>query len=140
MAYGKLNTDIVQSSTAGTPPQFNDGNSVQIGTLCRAWVNFNGTGTVAIRGSFNVSSITDNGTGDYTVNFTTAMPDLNYSASVTAGDITNGSQGSWEYIAAGPTLSRTASAYRLNTGAESVPGFAATSLKDVISVSVAIFR
>jgi hypothetical protein len=45
----------------------------------RAWVNFNGTGTVAIRASGNVSSITDNGTGDYTVNFTTAMPDVNYS-------------------------------------------------------------
>jgi hypothetical protein len=45
---------------------------------CRAWVNFNGTGTVAIRESGNVSSITDNGTGDYTVNFTTAMPDANY--------------------------------------------------------------
>ena len=48
--------------------------------VCRAWVNFNGTGTPAIRGSFNVTSITDNGTGDYTVNFTTAMTDTNYSA------------------------------------------------------------
>jgi hypothetical protein len=47
--------------------------------MCRAWVNFNGTGTVAIRASGNVSSITDNGAGDYTVNFTTAMPDANYS-------------------------------------------------------------
>jgi hypothetical protein len=45
---------------------------------CRAWVNFNGTGTVAIRASGGVSSITDNGTGNYTVNFTTAMPDANY--------------------------------------------------------------
>lgn len=45
----------------------------------KAWVNFNGTGTVAIRASGNVSSITDNGTGSYTVNFTTAMPDANYS-------------------------------------------------------------
>jgi hypothetical protein len=45
---------------------------------CRAWVNFNGTGTVAIRASGNVTSITDNGTGDYTVNFTAAMPDANY--------------------------------------------------------------
>ena len=45
---------------------------------CRAWVNFNGTGTVAIRASGNVSSITDNGTGNYTVNFTTAMQDANY--------------------------------------------------------------
>ena len=44
----------------------------------RAWVNFNGTGTVAIRASYNVASITDNGTGNYNVNFTTAMPDANY--------------------------------------------------------------
>ena len=49
----------------------------------KAWVNFNGTGTVAIRASYNVSSITDNGTGDYTVNFTTAMPNANYSTVVT---------------------------------------------------------
>lgn len=47
---------------------------------CRAWVNFNGTGTVAIRASGNVSSITDNGTGDYTLNFTTALPNANYAA------------------------------------------------------------
>jgi hypothetical protein len=46
---------------------------------CRAWVNFNGSGTVAIRGSGNVSSITDNSTGNYTVNFATDMPDTNYS-------------------------------------------------------------
>lgn len=46
----------------------------------KAWVNFNGTGTVAIRASYNVSSITDNGVGDYTVNFTTAMVDANYAA------------------------------------------------------------
>jgi hypothetical protein len=46
--------------------------------IAKAWVNFNGTGTVAIRDSFNVSSITDNGTGDYTINFTTAMPNANY--------------------------------------------------------------
>jgi hypothetical protein len=46
---------------------------------CRAWVNFNGTGTPAIRASGNVSSITDNGTGDYTINFTNALVDANYS-------------------------------------------------------------
>ena len=51
---------------------------------CRAWVNFNGTGTVAIRASGNVSSITDNGTGSYTVNFTTAMPDTNYATIASA--------------------------------------------------------
>ena len=52
-----------------------------ISGLAQAWVNFNGTGTVAIRASFNVSSITDNGTGNYTINFTTAMTDANYSVS-----------------------------------------------------------
>ena len=52
---------------------------------CRAWVNFNGTGTVAIRGSGNVSSITDNGVGDYTINFNTALPDGNYAFSGVAG-------------------------------------------------------
>jgi hypothetical protein len=46
----------------------------------KAWVNFNGTGTVAIRASYNVSSITDNGTGDYTINFTNALPDADYVA------------------------------------------------------------
>jgi hypothetical protein len=50
---------------------------------CVAWVNFDGTGTVAIRASYNVSSITDNGTGDYTVNFTNALADANYSANGT---------------------------------------------------------
>jgi hypothetical protein len=55
------------------------------GYFCRAWVNFDGTGTVAIRASGNVSSITDNGTGDYTVNFTTAMPDTNYASLLTSG-------------------------------------------------------
>ena len=49
-------------------------------TNALAWVNFDGTGTVAIRSSYNVSSITDNGTGDYTVNFTNAMSDANYCA------------------------------------------------------------
>lgn len=65
--------------------QFNSGyGSVATAYGCRAWVNFNGTGVVAIRASGNVTSITDNGTGDYTVNFTTAMTDANYSAVLAA--------------------------------------------------------
>lgn len=61
---------------------------------CRAWVNFNGQGTVAIRASGNVSSITDNGVGDYTVNFTTAMPDKFFSTSLScAEDYTNNRAG-----------------------------------------------
>lgn len=58
---------------------------------CRAWVNFNGTGTVAIRASGNVSSITDNGTGNYTVNFTTAMPDADYAVTGVSAGSTSGS-------------------------------------------------
>jgi hypothetical protein len=64
--------------------QFNSGyGSVATAYGCRAWVNFNGTGTPAIRASGNVSSLTDNGTGNYSVNFATAMPDANYAAVVT---------------------------------------------------------
>lgn len=54
----------------------------------KAWVNFNGTGTVAIRASGNVSSITDNGTGDYTVNFTNALPDADFAVHFTGGSTT----------------------------------------------------
>ena len=72
---------VIKNGVASTPPTIQDSAGTEIGKLCRAWVTFNGTGTVAINASFNVSSITDNGTGDYTVNFTTAMPDVNYSIS-----------------------------------------------------------
>jgi hypothetical protein len=77
-------------SDASANLQFNSGyGSVATAYGCRAWVNFNGTGTVAIRASGNVSSITDNGTGDYTVNFTTAMPDANYAIVGTSNTATN---------------------------------------------------
>jgi hypothetical protein len=56
---------------------------------CRAWVDFNGTGTVSIRASGNVSSITDNGTGDYTINFAVSMPS-NYAVVALAGQPTSG--------------------------------------------------
>ena len=80
--------------------QFNSGyGSVAIAYGCRAWVNFNGTGTVAIREDGNVTSITDNGTGDYTVNFTNAMPDANY---VFAGAVAN-TNDNWVSILAGAT-------------------------------------
>lgn len=77
MAYGSGLMDVVQSSTVGTPPQFNDGGGTQVGTLCRAWVNFVGS-SGSITASFNVSSVTRNGTGDYTINFTNALSDANY--------------------------------------------------------------
>jgi hypothetical protein len=76
-------TLVIKNGVANTPPTIQDSAGTQIGTFCRAWVNFNGTGTVAIRASFNVTSITDNGTGDYTVNFTNALPDADYATQVT---------------------------------------------------------
>ena len=75
------------------------GGQPTIDGLARAWVNFNGTGTVAIRASLNVSSITDNGTGDYTVNFTTAMPDENYSFSLNVQRIASGAQTNQNIVA-----------------------------------------
>ena len=102
----------------------------------RAWVNFNGTGTVAIRASGNVSSITDNGAGLYTVNFTTAMPDANYSTIVTAsaqsGFVNDG-------IGVGCVNSNSApttTGVRVMTGTSNGPG------SDLFSVftNVAIFR
>ena len=80
--------DLGTSPTMATPTFDSAQLATVVGTaplyMCRAWVNFNGTGTVAIRGSGNVSSITDNGAGDYTVNFTTAMSDANYATVSTA--------------------------------------------------------
>ena len=77
LSFGST-SDIARITSSGNL-QFNSGyGSVATAYGCRAWVNFNGTGTVAIRGSGNVTSITDNGVGDYTLNITTALPDTNY--------------------------------------------------------------
>ncbi len=79
-----LKQNVLVTNDAGVKTALNASGTAPI-YACRAWVNFNGTGTVAIRASGNVSSITDNGVGDYTVNFTTAMPDANYSEIVGSG-------------------------------------------------------
>jgi hypothetical protein len=111
--------------------KFNSGyGSVATAYGCRAWVNFNGTGTPDIRASGNVSSITDNGTGDYTVNFTTAMPDANYSALADMGD-TSDYQGRRGYYR---TVSTTA--FRFKEGAYDT----GNNIQDVAQVHVAIFR
>ena len=103
--------------------------------MCRAWVNFNGTGTVAIRAAGNVSSIADNGTGDYTVNFTTAMPDANYAVVANSQIDTSGSVSvptHWEKIA------RTAGA--LATSSVRLWAGNASSFSDPLQMHVAIFR
>ncbi len=94
----------------------------------KAWVNFNGTGVVAIRASFNVSSITDNAVGNYTVNFTTAMPDANYTAAGTLG------------------LSGTVVILRVVPGSETtsscdfLSNAVSTTATDATCVNIAIFR
>ena len=123
---------VLGTSPTLTTPTFNSASLATIsGTaplyMCRAWVNFNGTGTVAIRGSGNVSSITDNSTGNYTVNFTTAMPDVNYSAMVGNGN----------------NAVDNASANVTNiTSASSVPviHYEANTVRDVAQLFLAVFR
>lgn len=135
MAYGTLKADVIQSDTAGTPPQFNDGNGTQTGTLCRAWVNFAGaTGTIST--SFNVSSVTRSGTGTYTVNFTNAFPDANYVAS-TQASLTN------YYVFPGTNSASSATTTTFNPGGFYINGSGSTysfALGDPTTVRIAIFR
>jgi hypothetical protein len=85
---GSITTDDLAAG-AITNAKVNDSAAIAdsklTGTTCKTWVNFNGTGTPAIRASNNVSSITDNSTGIYTVNFTNALSDANYAISATNG-------------------------------------------------------
>jgi hypothetical protein len=98
---------------------------------CRAWVNFNGTGTVAIRGSANVSSITDNGTGNYTVNFSTAMPDADYAYPSVASFGADGALFSVVTVLASSL--RFTTDYVINFSADTLP-------LDSNFINVAIFR
>jgi hypothetical protein len=114
---------------------FNSGyGSAAVAYGCRAWVNFNGTSTVAIRASGNVTSITDNGTGDYTVNFTTAMPDANYSMNATGE---NASGTNYSVIQFNQNTSPTTSAVRLTSLWQSG---GAPVVNDSARICVAIIR
>lgn len=109
-AASGANTDItsIAGNAATATKLLNDTGSAP-SYSCRAWVNFNGTGTVSIRASGNVSSITDNGVGDYTVNFTSAMLDANYAVSGTAGPA-GGTYSAVSYLA-GSCRTQTLNAY-----------------------------
>lgn len=112
-----LGTSVLATPT-GSAPSY----------TCRAWVNFNGTGTVAIRASGNVSSITDNGVGDYTVNFTTAMPDVNYAALLSSE--MGAGNGGFNGVTTTPTTSTLRFSAYTNAGA----------VRDISLAYVAIFR
>lgn len=71
--------------------------------VAKAWVNFNGVSGVSIYASFNVSSVTRNATGNYTVNFTTAMPDANYT--MAGSSYADGNSSAGAYVGYGPSVS-----------------------------------
>jgi len=122
------------AGVSGSDFQMNSGfGSVATAYGCRAWVNFNGTGTPAIRANGNVSSITDNGTGDYTINFTTAMPDANYLLVGTCNLNTTGNTS--RVVSAPRTQAPTTTAIRIATTESNT-----TASEDMQFVYVAIFR
>jgi len=119
------------STVSGTAPLY----------MARAWVNFNGTGTISIRGNGNVSSITDNGTGDYTINFSTAMSDANYSVSgSTTISASNNATCSLMIMSGNPSgtpsiEANTASAVRIRTAQQGV-----SNAVDTQYICVSVFR
>ncbi len=134
-------TLVIKNGVANTPPTIQDSAGTEIGKFCRAWVNFNGTGTVAIRASFNVTSITDNGTGNYTVNFTNAMADVNYSTIVTSS--TGSSGQTWLLSDAGPNLNSGGynTSHTTTSSIRILGGNSSNSLPyDAAVVNVSIFR
>jgi len=148
-AYGQLSfgSDFLVFCTNGTTEQaritsagllqFNSGyGSVATAYGCRAWINFDGTGTPAARASGNVSSITDNGTGDYTINFTNAMPDSNYAPVFGYGQ----SESAAAYkFAVRLTTAETGAPTTMTTTALRVISGSTTNL-DFANLYVAIFR
>ena len=126
-------TLVLKNGVANTPPTIQDSAGTEIGTFCRAWVNFDGTtntgGFCTIRSSFNVSSVADNGVGIYTVNLTTAMPDANFA--VVAIGQSNATRTNRSYSG------RAKSTTEAEVSAFSISGAVAT---DVENFGVAIFR
>ena len=120
ITLGDANVDTVRMG---------NGDKIYGNGILKAWANFNGSGTLAIRASGNVSSVTDNGTGDYTVNFAVAMPDVNYAFS---GGVNQDGSG-W-----GTLLVPTSGTYSTTQARLRVVGY--STYFNPIHVSVAFFR
>lgn len=137
-AGGLPSSSVTTANIADNAVTYAKIGTTEQGQLCKAWVNFNGTSTVAIRASYNVSSITDNGTGDYTVNYTSALTDANYSVAAMGQRGDAAGFGNYGFFAiqgtSSNTLSPTASSIRLNTMN------AVGSALDYPAVFVSIFR
>ena len=118
-----LRVNTLQDATGSNQP-------AMVGAA-KAWVNFNGTGTVAIRQAFNVSSITDNGTGLYRVNFTNAMPDANYC--ITSTNVHQPGIAVWDIACRTDDISTSGlTVQSMDTGN--------TSVGDSIYLTIAVFR
>lgn len=134
-----LSTANIQSKAANTPPVIKDLNGTECGEFCRARICFNGTGTVADRSSFGIASITDNGQGDYTLVFSNAMPNNNYTVVGSSGFSSDSTAWTSVYIHAKSTSpyyqDPTTSTFRI------VVSYSGTSanLKDSNRVSLAVF-
>jgi hypothetical protein len=128
---GTSGINSVAPSTSGNvlPSDGTNWTSAANPEYLKAWVNFNGTGTVAIRASFNVSSVTDNGTGDYTINFTNALSDTNYAGVFGCDD--NGNTTTMNYRNG---VTKTTTAFQVSTVA------AIANLADNPTCMVAVFR
>ena len=129
---GTIVADTVQNG-AGTSTSMTN----VVSGACVAWVNFYGVTTPSIYASYNVSSITRNGTGDYTVNFTSSLTDTNYAVALMGTlDVTNAGNQYFTGIRAssGAPVTKTASALRIMTVSSS------TSTVDSQNESVIIHR
>ena len=122
---GVVDTDVLAANAVTTAKL----GSSEASGLAKAWVNFNGTGTVAIRASYNVSSITDSGVGTYTVNFTTAFSNANYSC-VAQGDSSTASASHMIVLVYNYTTSNVLIDFTTPPGARA----------DGTTLSVAVFR
>jgi hypothetical protein len=132
MSTLRLTTISNQTGSSSVP------SDTVINGSAKAWVNFNGTGTVAIRASFNVSSITDNGTGDYTVNFINALVDGNYCLVAATGANSNPTVNTFVSVQVemNTLATQTTTSVRFGTGKQYNP----FTVSDIAQVNVAIFR
>ena len=120
----------IQSTTTGAPT-FKTSSGTEIGQLVKVWVNFDGTGTIAIRDDFNVTDLVDNGTGDYTINFTNSMADTNYAVALSAASDTTGGSGNRRIIS---PRTKATNSHRISCNAVSN-----NDAKDCVQVNVVIF-
>ena len=129
------------SAGAGAPPLFEalpaSGADTDLSNLsetgqqqtCKAWVNFNGTGTIAIRDDFNIASLTDHAVGTYSINFTTAMPNVNYAVAYAGGQ----KSVAWGIYIGANTYGSTTGAHKFHNNADG------DTLADTVYCSLIVF-